>query len=240
MSGSGEDTPTPKDRDINAAEYVIGLLSASEARAIEAQALVDPAMSASILAWQRRLEPLAGAVPSQVPPPSVWARLEIATGLRQEPVRRIVPQRRRERLGAMWESLAFWRSMVFAGVVCGAGLAFAIVTPKLLTSEPAVAALLTPGAARPAFLVMVTKDGYVTIIATDPNTPSGRSLELWGLPEGATVPVSLGVLPTTGRLRMKAIVPAGTQLLVSSEPVGGSLTGAPTGPVLYVGRMVRG
>ncbi len=240
MSGPGEDNSTPEDRDLNAAEYVIGLLSASEARAIEAQALVDPAMSASILAWQCRLEPLAGIVPSQVPPPNVWARLEIVAGLRQASVRQIVPQRRRERLDAIWESLAFWRGMVFAGAVCGAGLAFAIVTPKLLTSEPAVAALLMPGAAGPAFLVMVTKDGYATIIATNPDAPPGRSLELWGLPEGATVPVSLGVLPTKGRLRMKAVVPAGTQLLVSSEPVGGSRIGAPTGPVLYVGRMVRG
>jgi len=238
MSGPGEGNPTPEDRDLNAAEYVIGLLSASEARAVEAQALVDPAMSASILAWQCRLESLAGAVPSQAPPPNVWARLEVATGLQQGPVRQIVPQRRR--VGAMWESVAFWRSMVFAGAVCGAGLAFAIVAPKLLTSEPAVAALLTQGAAEPAFLVMVTKDGYATIIAAHPNTPPGRSLQLWGLPEGATVPVSLGVLPVTGRLRMKAIVPAGTQLLVSSEPVGGSLSGAPTGPVLYTGRMVRG
>jgi len=114
MSGPGKDNPTPEDRDLNAAEYVIGLLSANEAKAIEAQALVDPAMSASILAWQCRPEPLAGAVPSQVPPPRVWARLEIAAGLRQESVRQIVLQRRRERLDAMWESFAFWRGMVFA------------------------------------------------------------------------------------------------------------------------------
>jgi len=66
------------------------------------------------------------------------------------------------------------------------------------------------GAAGPTFSVMVTKDGYATIIATNPDTLFRRSLELWGLPEGATIPVSLGLLPTTGRLRMKAIFPAGT------------------------------
>ena len=240
MSGPGGDDPTPQDRDLIAAEYVVGLLSAGEARAVEARALADPAMAASILAWQRRLEPLASAVPPQAPPPRVWARLEVAAGLRQEPARQAVPRHRPERLGAVWGSLAFWRGMVFVGFVCGAGLAFAVVAPKLLTSEPAVAALLASGAAEPAFLVMVTKDGYATIIAADPYAPPGRSLELWGLPEGASVPVSLGVLPTTGRLRMKALVPAGTQLLVSSEPVGGSPIGAPTGPVLYAGRMVRG
>lgn len=235
MSGPGGDNPTPDSRDLDAAEYVMGLLSADEARAVAAQALVDPVMSASIKAWQRRLEPLAETVPPQVPPPSVWARLEIAAGLRQEPV-----QRRAGRLGAMWESLAFWRSMVFASALCGAAVALAVVLPKLLTSEPAVAALSAQGTSGPAFLVMITKDGYATIIATAAEVQPGNSLELWVLPEGAAVPVSLGLLPATGRLRIKAVVPAGTQLLVSSEPLGGSSTGAPTGPVLYAGRMVKG
>ena len=235
MSGSSGDTPTPDDHDLNAAEYVMGLLSASEARAIAAQALVDPAMSASIVAWQRRLGPLAETVPSQMPPPSVWARLEIAAGLRQEPV-----QRRGRRPNATWESLAFWRGVVFASAMCGAAVAFAIVLPKLLISEPAVAALSAQGTLGPAFLVMVTRDGYATVIATAAEVQPGNSLELWELPEGATVPVSLGLLPTTGRLRIKVIVPAGARLLVSSEPSGGSRTGASTGPVLYAGRMVRG
>ncbi len=216
MSGPSGDTPTPGDRDLDAAEYVMGLLSASEARAIAAQALVDPAVSASIVAWQRRLGPLAETVPSQMPPPSVWARLEIAAGLRQEPV-----QRRGRRPNATWESLAFWRGAVFASAMCGAAVAFAIVLPKLLISEPAVAALSAQGTSGPAFLVMVTRDGYATVIATAAEVQPGNSLELWELPEGATAPVSLGLLPTTGRLRIKAIVPAGARLLAVRSRLAG-------------------
>ena len=44
----------------------------------------------------------------------------------------------------------------------------------------------------------------------------------------------------TGQVKVPAIVPAGTLLLVSWEPRGGSPTGAPTGPVVYQGRMVKG
>ena len=116
----------------------------------------------------------------------------------------------------------------------------ALLASKMLISEPAVAALVPVNAPMPAFWVMVTKDGYATVIADAAELQPGNTLELWGLPPGATVPVSLGVVPTTGRVKMPAIVPAGTLLLVSSEPHGGSPTGAPTGPVIYTGRMVKG
>lgn len=240
MSGADDNAGPPNDHDLSAAEYVIGLLTPSEARDLEARAINDPALAGSILAWQRRLSGIADGVPPVTPPASVWQRLEVSAGLWQEPVRSVQRRQRRQRLAATRRGLPFWRGMVFASAMCGAAIAFAIVSPKLLISEPAVAALSAQGAPMPAFLVMVTKDGYATVIATAAEVQPGNTLELWGLREGATMPISLGLLPTMGRLRMKVIVPAGTLLLVSSEPLGGSPTRAPTGPILYSGRMVRG
>jgi anti-sigma-K factor RskA len=122
----------------------------------------------------------------------------------------------------------------------GAAVMAALLASKMLISEPAVAALMAVDAPMPAFWVMVTRDGYATVIANAAELQPGNTLELWGVPPGATVPVSLGVVPNTGRIKMPAIVPAGTLLLVSTEPRGGSPTGAPTGPVVYQGRMVKG
>jgi anti-sigma-K factor RskA len=74
--------------------------------------------------------------------------------------------------------------------------------------------------------------------------PAGKSLELWMLPDGSA-PKSLGVIPDSGVGRVTlpaapdvalANVPA---LAVSLEPAGGSPTGAPTGPVLYSGKVER-
>ena len=246
MSDSDEpDDAFPDDRDLTAAEYVIGLLTPAEARAVEARAIDDPALAASILDWQSRLHPLTETVPSVAPPANVWARLEkevaattVVQALHLE--RRRKQSQLRRQLATAWENVAFWRGMSVASFVCGMALVGALLTPKLLISQPAVAALTAQNAAVPAFLVMVTKDGYATVIATAAEVQPGNSLELWGWPDGATAPVSLGVLPTTGRLRVKAIVPVGSQLLVSSEPIGGSPSGQPTGPVVYRGRMVRG
>jgi anti-sigma-K factor RskA len=68
----------------------------------------------------------------------------------------------------------------------------------------------------------------------------GHSFELWALLPGKAAPVSLGVLPDTGQrdrtlsAAQQAALLSASQLAVSLEPPGGSPTGAPTGPVLFV------
>ena len=74
--------------------------------------------------------------------------------------------------------------------------------------------------------------------------PSDRELELWMLP-GQGPPRSLGVIPSDGvrKVGLSAAPDAAFRgidaLAVSLEPRGGSPTGAPTGPVLYTGRLER-
>ena len=243
MSEDGPGRELPDDRDLAAAEYVIGLLTPAEAREIEARAVGDPALARSIRSWERRLSGIAQWVRPVVPPASVWQRLEAE--IMAQPAPQTEPSRSARRgqrgwLSQAWESLAFWRGMAVASFLAGVVLVVAIVGPKLWTSQPGVAALIPLDSHMPAFLVMVTKDGYATIIANAAEVQPGNSLELWVLPPGAVAPVSLGVIPVAGRIRVPAIVSAGTLMLVSSEPKGGSPTGAPTGPVVYRGKVVRG
>ena len=243
MSEDGPGRELPDDRDLAAAEYVIGLLTPAEAREVETRAVGDPVLARSIQAWERRLSGMARWVRPMTPPASVWRRLEAE--IMAQPAPQTQPGRNaglewRGWLAQAWGSLAFWRGVAAASFLAGAMLVAAVLGPKLWTSQSAVAALIPLDSPMPAFLVMVTKDGYATVIANAAEVQPGNSLELWGLPPGAAAPVSLGVIPATGRIRMPAIVSAGTLLLVSSEPKGGSPTGAPTGPVVYRGRVVRG
>jgi anti-sigma-K factor RskA len=72
-----------------------------------------------------------------------------------------------------------------------------------------------------------------------------RVLELWSVPaEGRGGPVSLGLISANGATVLDPKrIPAGlllqrTDLLaVSVEPPGGSPTGAPTGPVVFAGKL---
>ena len=72
--------------------------------------------------------------------------------------------------------------------------------------------------------------------------PADRAAELWLSPSGGA-PQSLGVIdPThTGRMSIPQALRAGlgadALLAVSVEPLGGSPTGQPTGPVVAKGAM---
>ena len=68
-------------------------------------------------------------------------------------------------------------------------------------------------------------------------------LQLWALPPGATAPTSLGLIPAAGQITVtpETIRPQPGMLIeISLEPPGGSTTGRPTGPVLFIGRLSRG
>jgi len=244
VSEDGPGGGLPNDRDLTAAEYVSGLLTPAEAREVELRAIEDPVLARNILAWQRRLSGMTRWVRPVAPPASVWQRLEaeimVQPAPQTEPSRNAKRRGRQGWLAQAWESLAFWRGAAVASFLAGAMLVGAIVGPKLWTSQPAVAALIPLDSPMPAFLVMVTKDGYATVIANAAEVQPGNSLELWVCPPGAVAPVSLGVIPVTGQIRMPVTMSAGTLLLVSSEPMGGSPTGSPTGPVVYRGRVVKG
>ena len=145
-------------------------------------------------------------------------------------------------LGTLWNSLALWRGLAFAGVAVAAVVAG---TEAGLWDRP-------PGG-EPLVAEMAGKDSVISLVARY-DSGSGRlqvtpvatgaqqqkSLELW-LIEGEAKPRSLGVLPQTGEGEI--IVPdalrdrfaEGVILAVSLEPFGGSPTGQATGLVIALG-----
>ncbi len=80
----------------------------------------------------------------------------------------------------------------------------------------------------------------IVLLAETPAAGPDKDYELWILPDGKG-PVSLGVLKAGERIERPidemrvALIQPGTTLAVSLEPAGGSVSGTPTGPVLYTG-----
>lgn len=230
MSGAGTTDPFD-EQDMQAAEYVLGALPPNQARALEALAMNDAAVSASITAWEMRLAPLVNLVEPVAPPPVLWRRLALATGI--DSVIQAPPPRR----GA-WRSAGLWRATTVGAMAIAASLAFLLYTKPITGPEPLVAALSPYGQPGATFLVRVGPNGVATVVAVaNTNVPQGRSLELWAVAAGATAPVSMGLLPESGRAQLSLKVAPGTQLLVSQEPAGGSPTKQPTGPVVYAGQL---
>ncbi|WP_204309402.1 anti-sigma factor domain-containing protein, partial [Enterobacter cloacae] len=68
----------------------------------------------------------------------------------------------------------------------------------------------------------------------------GRALQLWTLWDQARGPVSLGVLPPGGSVRLPperlGTIGSGQLFEITLEPEAGSPTGRPTGRILFIGR----
>jgi anti-sigma-K factor RskA len=230
--------------DALAAQYVAGTLRAGARRRFEALLPGHPALREAVHAWQARLLPLAGTVVPVAPPASVWRAVEA----------RLWPQARSlaaaaatEAAAPWWQRLALWRGL--SGLATAAVLVLTVALLRTPPPLPPIVVVLegqagTPGAGA-SFVASVSGDGQAMVMQPISATPlaAGRALELWSLPpQGA--PKSLGLISDSGvtvlaRQRLPAdLLRGGTAALaVSVEPPGGSPTGAPTGPVVFVGKL---
>jgi len=118
--------------------------------------------------------------------------------------------------------------------------------PSLPARSSFFAVLTDSKTLRPVLVISAgRRDSQLAIRTLDPAIHvSSRSLELWALPKGRP-PRSLGVVEGVQDALLQLPADADVSLsdvpilAVSVEPKGGSLTGAPTGPVLYSGPCVK-
>jgi len=222
--------------DALAGEYALGTLPARARARLTRVALGDAAVAAAIRGWQLRLAPFADGVAPITPPPRIWqaiaARLGFAANTAAQP--------------SWWTRVAFWRGLALAGVVTAFALAIALIAPRQEEPQQPIVVVLADKEGRPALIASAQRGERLMTVKAVGVAPldAGRALELWVLPTGAA-PRSLGVIPATGVSRVTLAAPSETALAqipalaVSLEPLGGSPTGAPTGPVLYTGKVER-
>lgn len=75
------------DKDLLAAEYVLGTLDDSARTSVRDALPGDPALAAAVRRWESRLTPLEGLSASLEPPPEIWSRIE--TQLDAEPAHEV-------------------------------------------------------------------------------------------------------------------------------------------------------
>ncbi len=214
---------TREERDALAAEYVLGTLDAREAAEVRALMAPDAELATLVTAWERRLAPLQALATPQAPPPTLWARID-ATLDGAKPLR--------AGWRFPWPAFGLGASAVAASLA-----AFLVLRPP--PAAPLMTVLLT-STDQPAFLVEAQR-GEIRLAALNPRrVEAGRVMQLWALPQGATAPTSLGLVPESGRFAVtpQTIRPEPGMLIeISLEPPGGSPTGRPTGPILFIGRL---
>lgn len=224
--------------DALAAQYVAGTLRGPARRRFEALLPGHPALRRATADWQARLMPLTTAVTPVPPPTYTWAGIE----------HRLWPVAAAAAPQPWWRGLSFWRAASGLATVAAVSLGVLLANPQ--PQQPPVVVVLqgTEGAAQGANTFVASFSGDGRALVTRPLQPVSlavdRALELWAVPpEGA--PRSLGLISASGltvirrdRLPQALLDKRNTAALaVSVEPPGGSPTGAPTGPVVYAGKL---
>ena len=220
--------PGPEDLETLAAEHALGVLDSPEREAAQRRELTDPAFATAVDDWRARLARLLDALAPVAPPEGIWPRI-----LRQLGETANVVEMRLRR------SLAIWRGVAGVAACIAAALAVVVVMPRPEKSAPVMTSKLDSSATGAVVFVALMDPAHHRVILQPVSiaaTP-GRSPELWLISNGK--PIALGVAtfdkPVQLRLSEK---PTGTEVLaVSIEPVGGSPTGAPTGPVVATGKL---
>lgn len=215
----------PDRRDELAAEYVLGTLEARDATEVARALAADPALAEAVARWEARLGPLAALAPPEAPPPDLWVRIEAALdppAPLARPARRFDP----------------WRLGAFGATAVAAGLAaFVLLRPA---PAPQLMTVLLTDRDQPAWLVQADREAIRLAALNTRPPPPDRVLELWALPQGATAPTSLGLIPSDGRITVRpaTIRPSPGMLIeITLEPPGGSPIGRPTGPIQFIGRL---
>jgi anti-sigma-K factor RskA len=240
----------PDDLDMLAAEYVLGTLEGADldrARALESSA---EDFRRAVARWRAHFLALDETAAALSPPPALWDKIEaqVVAALRVATSRQSTKPAgilaRLSRSG-LWGSLAFWRPAAlaasFASLMLAAGL---IIQLRSGPESPIHVAVLTTGQGKPAAVVNVYADGTTEFVPLEAvEAPEGRVIEIWTLQNPQQGPTSIGKLSSARRIRLNLEnlrKPEANHLFeLTLEPLGGSPTGKPTGPVLMKGLAIR-
>ncbi len=222
-----------EEDDILAAEYALGLLSLEDAATTERRLKTDGALSLRVAWWRDQLSPLA--IEAEVEPAAhVWGAIEARLGVNDN-----APDRARP-----WK----WATGGM-GAVAAALLA-------VIALRPDPAPLPVPTSAVPIVASLSGERGMAVTVAFDASSnrmlvtpvsldPGKGDAELWVIPVGKTVPVSMGVIDARSAASHNvdaaraALLAPGATFAVSQEVRGGSPTGAAQGPIIASGKIIR-
>jgi len=232
--------PLPDDDELLAAELAFHLIDGDERRAARLRLDSDPDFAAAYARWNAHACAMASG-PGEAPRPSVWSAIEARL-----PANDVAPQAHGNARLRWWQA-----GTLVAGT---AALVLGVVALRKPDSVIVRVPVVQQAASTAPMVAVLTGEKGVVTVSFDPangrmtSATNGlqlpdRSPELWVIPADGK-PRSMGVFDPSAPGWAKipaaasAAMAAGATIAVSVEPVGGSPTGQPTGPVILTGKLV--
>mgnify|MGYP001794481485 CR=1 FL=1 len=214
------DLTPDEERQARAAEYVLGLMTLEEASIFEANMRADPTLATLVRNWNSRFAPIATSLEPVSAQAAVWDEIEDSLFGKPEVARG-----------------PGWRWLLAGAFAAGLGAAVFFNAPALTPPSHQLALVTEAFSPVPGLQIDLDVRDAQRRLVTNPiagEKPFGRDVELWVIVADAP-PQSLGVLNLT---RSQSFViptivdPTLVTFAISDEPLGGSPTGTPTGPIL--------
>jgi anti-sigma-K factor RskA len=215
----------PELLDRLSGEYVLGVLQGRARRRFSRLVEESPMARSRVQRWEDDLSGFSQSLDPIQPSARVWVGLHRRLFGGGSTLTRRAPR--------------LWRLAAAAGVVAVALIIGLVIREQQVALQ--TVAVLGTDATHSLWQIDRTKAlTALTIRTVGPvQLAPEKAYELWALPRGGS-PVSLGLLPTAGKLErtltpsQRAAFLTADKLAVSIEPAGGSPTGSPTGPVVIV------
>jgi anti-sigma-K factor RskA len=223
--------------DALAAEYVLGTLTGAARRRFERWQAEDRHIASRVHTWEGRLIPMALGLTPLAPSAAVWQRIEARLGPQEGLSAR---DARSTTMRPAVRALA--AVLVLCAIVAGGYFAWQMAEPLRL--QPVATIKPAQGPAVWSIELNARSQRLRAVALAGAAPRPGHSFELWALPPGKGAPVSLGVLPDAGKLEwtlspsQQTALAHAAHVAVTLEQPGGSPTGAPAGPVLFVADLI--
>ena len=226
----------PDDRETQAGELALGVLTGEERAAALRRVVAEPAFAAEVDAWRLRLAPLMEGIAEVPAPEGAWSSIERAIG------------------NAAQVAVGRWRAIALGTSALAAGLAGVLVfqptpAPRVIVQE----ARLPP--TRP-MLAQLDTEGGLTLVTAQYDAMSGRMRvrtttmpngelvpELWVI-VGDQPPMSMGFVPINGASNymppeaVRRAMADGVTIAVTMEPKSATPHAAPSSAALGTAKLL--
>jgi anti-sigma-K factor RskA len=234
-------------KDLRAAEYALGTLRGEDCAEASRLAASDPDFARAVEAWQRRLAPLAEALPDEKPPRAVFERAITAIADRPAPAvlkpeSTVIVELERAR-----ERMRQWRNISVAALAAAACFAMlwigGVRQPWIAPEQPVSYVALLSGEGGKGVLVTVNVNTRsLSIRNLGLKAPPEETYELWLVKDR---PVALGEIgehsyslrPISHGISLSDFSP-GTALAISMEKASEPIQDGPKGPILFKGSLI--
>lgn len=214
--------------DALAVDFILGAMKGAARKRFQRLMMVNTDVRKTVWQWEQHLNPLAESLPATMPDKVLWLRIQQRLGWGAP----VIPKKPAS-------TTRYWLALATA-----ASLLLTVVMLRPMLHQPTTLdiAVIQTADAKAWWLVSKVKQKLQVKATTSVTLDDQHDYELWMLPADGQAPISLGLLPQQGELSMSWPVAADgiaiAALAVSREPLGGSTTGAPTGPVLFTAEVV--